>query len=228
VSRAAALLIFAKVPRPGVVKTRLVPPLTPDAAAALSDAFLRDALDAWTRPDVFGLGAPVAVRLYLDGEAAPDGLPLNGATLHAQRGDGLGARMLRAFVEAFAAGFERVVIVGTDHPTLPVAFVGEAFRALAAPFTCVLGPSDDGGYYLLGLNELAPALFEGMTYSHAAVFDETLARALEAGLQPVLLPPWYDVDTPEALRRLLGEAEDDVPPRTRAALARLRKHPGLT
>ena len=230
----AALVVFAKRPEPGHVKTRLVPPLTEAEAAALYDAFLRDGLARYAAPGAFGeaTGEAVAVRLYLAGEGAlPDDVVPAGVTVHAQRGDGLGARMQRAFLETFADGFGRVAVVGTDHPTLPLAFLGEAFRALEAPRTAVLGPSDDGGYYALGLNDLpadAPGLF-AMRYSHAGVFDETLARLLGAGLRPVVLPPWYDVDDAADLRRLLADwrAGADVPPRTANSLkALLEAHPG--
>lgn len=224
-----ALIVFAKLPRPGRVKTRLVPPLAPEEAAALYDAFLRDALEAYAAPDAFG--RDVAVRLYLDGdEAPPPGLVPDGVSVHVQRGDGLGARMLRAFVETFAAGHDAAIVLGTDHPALPLAFVAEAFRALEAPLTAVLGPATDGGYYLLGLGEIVPALF-AMDYSHERVFADTLTRALEAGLQPVLLPEHEDVDDAAALGRLLravAEGEAAVGARTTAALAALRQtHPAL-
>ena len=224
-SSPAALLVFAKLPEPGAVKTRLTTLLTHAEAAALSEAFLRDSLDAY--------GAlPADVRLYVDAppETVPSGLAPAGVSLHAQRGDDLGARMLNASVEAFVAGYERVVIIGADHPTLPTAFVRLAFEELAAPLRVVLGPSEDGGYYLIGMNEVYPTLFEGMTYGHGAVLAETLARA-QAVAAVSVLPPWYDVDTPEALRRLsaeLGRA-GGAPERTREVVARLRlNHPSLT
>ena len=201
-----ALLVFAKLPEPGRVKTRLSPPLTPRAAADLYDAFLRDALDRYAALSA-APGGP-SVRLHVGGfERDPErarALAPPGMSVHPQRGDGLGERMLRAFVEAFAAGHDRAVVVGTDHPTLPTEFFGLAFDALREPLTAVLGPSDDGGYYLLGLNEVVPDLF-GMAYSHDAVFSETLDRAARAGLRPVVLPPHYDVDDGAALARLVGE-----------------------
>lgn len=223
----AALVVFAKVPRTGRVKTRLAPALGAAGATALYDAFLRDALDLYASAaagpafaDPFGLGAPVAVRLYLDEPAAaPSGLAPPAVTVHAQRGEGLGARLGRAFAETFAAGHTSAVVIGTDHPTLPPAFVGEAVRASRAPMALAIGPSDDGGYYLLGTGELAPGLFD-MDYSHPAVFDDTLQAALDAGLTPTILPPHYDVDDRDALRRLIAEWERgaQVGPRTDAAL----------
>lgn len=220
----AALLVFAKLPVPGAVKTRLTGKahrsgsLSEAEAAALAGAFLRDALDAYAT-------LPADVRLYLDAppDAAPAGLAPGGVTLHEQRGEGLGQRMLGAFVEAFLAGYGRVVVIGADHPTLPLAFVRIAFDELEEPLRIVLGPSDDGGYYLLGTNELRPALFEGMAFSHGAVFEETLARA-QAEAAVTVLPPWYDVDTPGDLRRLADEldADPDLAPNTREVLAALR------
>lgn len=214
-----ALIVFAKMPEPGRVKTRLTDLLTPDEAARLYAAFLEDALAQYA-----DLG--VAVRLYLappPPAAAPAWVP-DGVTLHEQAGEGLGARMQRAFLETFAAGAERPVIVGTDHPTLPDAFLRLAFETLQTPRSVVLGPSDDGGYYLLGMNEFYPQLFAGMRYSHADVFAQTLDRAAGLSAEVTVLPPWYDVDTPAALRRLhadLAASGADAAPATRAAVADL-------
>ena len=225
-----ALIVFAKVPVPGTVKTRLTSLLTEEEAAALYGAFLRDSLDAYA-------ALPADVRLYLAGDAAalPPGLVPETVSLHRQRGDGLGARMAAAFADAFVAGYERAVVIGTDHPTLPLAFVERAFQELGPPMRLVLGPSDDGGFYLMGMNDLHPGLFDGMAYSHGAVFEQTLARAERLAAQPVILPTWYDVDTPDALHRLLADLDasrgdpEPVAPHTRTLLTRLRSiHPTLT
>ena len=222
-----ALIVFAKVPEPGRVKTRLCPPLTTAQAARLYDAFLRDALDRYaghdptTGPDPFGVASDlgeVTVRLYLEGEP-PDGLVPPGLSIYRQRGQGLGDRMMHAFVETFAAGHDRAVVVGTDHPTLPLSWIGEAFRQLDAPMTAAIGPSEDGGYTFLGLNDVASLLFD-MDYSHPYVFEDTLERIAEAGMTPVVLPTHYDVDDAAALARLQEEARAgaDVGPRTARAL----------
>lgn len=221
-----ALIVFAKVPEPGRVKTRLCPPLTAEEAAALYDAFLRDALDRYAALAA-ERGGP-AVRLYLAGAARePAGLVPDGVSVHPQRGGDLGDRMLLAFVETFAAGHDRAVVVGTDHPTLPDAFFGLAFDALADPMTAVLGPSDDGGYYLLGLNEVTADLFD-MAYSHDAVFEDTLERVAEHDLTPVVLPAHYDVDDGPALDRLVAEWRGgaDVGPRTSSLLESLTARDG--
>lgn len=218
-----ALIVFAKVPEAGRVKTRLSPPLGPEAAAALYDAFLRDALDAYAR-----LGAEPdgpAVRLYLGGRPEPADLVPDGVDVFDQRGRDLGERMLRAFVETFAAGHDRAVILGTDHPTLPLDLVRFSFEALEDPLTAVLGPSDDGGYYLFGLNEVGADLFD-MGYSHDRVFADTLERVGEMDLTPVILPPHYDVDDEAGLRRLLEEwrAGADTGTRTAQMLQTLTEH----
>jgi len=222
-----ALLVFAKAPVPGAVKTRLTTLLTDEEAAALYEAFLGDSLAAYAT-------LSVDVRLYLAPSPGhvPDGIVPAGVALQTQRGDDLGQRMLNAFVETFLAGYERAVVIGTDHPTLPLAFVQHAFRELSTPFTTVLGPSDDGGYYLLGMNELYSQLFRGMAYSHAGVFADTLQRAQATPASVSILPSWYDVDTPDELRRLAHdlEADADGPQvrRTREVMAVLRERYNLT
>lgn len=220
-----ALIVFAKPPVPGRVKTRLTELITEEEAAALYEAFLRDALDQYACLDA-------AVRLYLsslDAAKAPAFVP-DGIPVFEQRGEGLGARMRRAFRETFSASYERVVIIGTDHPTLPTIYIERAFAALAEPKVVSIGPSEDGGYYLLGMNAFYPGLFEGMTYSHSEVFEETLQRIRASGVQSAILPQWYDVDTPEALRRLAGDLEqaDHTAPHTRQTVERLqRRYPIL-
>lgn len=199
----AALLVFAKVPRPGSVKTRLTPLLGPGEAARLYTAFLRDTLRQSRRLS----GADV--RLYL---APPlpnggvDGLPTD-VSLHEQEGDELGTRMKRAFEETLQDGYDQVVVTGTDHPTLPLSFLREAFRSLEDSESLCLGPTKDGGFYLVGMSAFYPQLFDDMTYSHSRVFADTLSRAERTEAQITVLPQWYDVDTPEDLDRMLTDLE---------------------
>ena len=207
-----ALIVFAKVPQPGAVKTRLCPPLSPEQAADLYAAMLADALAQYA-----ALGP--AVRLYLPPSDAALDASIGAGKTFVQKGDGLGARMLRAFAETFAAGFDRAVIVGTDHPTLPSDFLGLAFDELETRQTVTLGPSDDGGFYAMGLREPHPALFLGMAYSHDRVLADTLDRAAAADLPVTLLPPWYDVDDAASLERLRADLDADAAPRTKAWLA---------
>lgn len=221
----SALIVFAKRPTPGGVKTRLTPTLTPEDAARLYEAFLRDALIAYQALDV-------DVRLYVSPspEPMPGTLMPEGVSLHEQQGPGLGARMKIAFVESFGAGYERLVIIGTDHPTLPTAFIEQAFDALATPGSICIGPSDDGGFYLIGMNDFYPELFHDMRYSHADVFAQTLERAGRTGARLAVLPPWYDVDTPDALRRLVADLDDpalDAAHTRRVVAALLAVYPAL-
>jgi len=209
------LLVFAKVPRPGEVKTRLTPFLTPREATQLYSAFLHDALHQYTRLDV-------DVRLYLAPPIPEDGLPTLPAdvTVHRQCGETLGGRMQRAFDDAFCDEYDRAVIIGTDHPTLPQSFVRRAFSVLGGGASVCIGPSDDGGYYLLGMNDYYPTLFESMSYSHAQVFSDTLSRVKTTDAAVTILPQWYDVDTPGDLRRMLDDlrTSSGTAPKTRAAV----------
>lgn len=210
-----ALLLFAKVPRAGDVKTRLTPVLTPAEAARLYTAFLRDTLRQVRRLDA-------DVRLYLAPplpDAGLDGIPSD-VSVYEQQGASLGPRMKRALRETLDAGTERVLVMGSDHPTLPASFLRRAFQALRAPRTVCLGPTEDGGFYLVGMNAYYPQLFEDMTYSHPAVFSDTLARAARTDAQITILPPWYDVDTPQDLDRMRDDLEQgatDAPNTRRVA-----------
>ena len=193
----AALIVFAKAPIAGKVKTRLTPFLSPKEAAQLYAAFLQDALALYGTLNC-------DIRLYLASEA--DILPTNWlpprTTLHIQQGKDLGERMLTAFVETFLANYKKILIVGSDHPTLPLEFIEAGFDALLDKKSVVLGGSEDGGYYLLGMNELYGEVFEDMTYSHDQVFEDTLDRIDETDANLCLLPEWYDVDVPDDLFRL--------------------------
>ena len=224
----AALIVFAKPPVPGRVKTRLTPPLSPEDAARLYGAFLQDALDQYQ-----DLG--VTLRLYLALDEPPPGtgiairrgdiFPQWTGNVFSQKGEGLGERMKQAFQETFAAGRRRVILIGTDHPTLPSAYIKEGLAFLEAQHTVVLGPTGDGGFYLIGMNESFPQIFEGMTYSHGAVFEQTTARVASCGASLQTLPEWYDVDTFDDLKRLVADMrrESAGAMRTRAMLQRLSK-----
>ena len=198
-SHDSALIVFAKHPAPGRVKTRLTPPLTPEEAAELYRRMLLDTLaKVRSFPNVRGYlfyqDEPAALT-YFQG-IAPD------FVLLPQEGYDLGARMAGAFREVLSRGCRRVVIVGTDAPDLPVDYLHQAFRTLADDAAdAVFGPSADGGYYLLALKAVPDCLFEGIAWSTGTVLAESLARAEEAGLRVHLLPGWHDVDTCEDLQR---------------------------
>ena len=213
-----ALIVFAKVPEPGKVKTRLTTLLTPESAASLYEAFLLDALDAYC-------AFSVDVRLYFTVPPAqvPEQYKLPGLRVFEQKGEGLGSRMATAFAETFVEGYQRAVIIGTDHPTLPDSFIEQAFSLLEKPYSISIGPSEDGGYYLLGMNEFYPQLFQNMAYSHDQVFNDTLKKAGQLPAELNVLPVWYDVDTPETLEKLVRELSTSLPglPRTRECIRML-------
>lgn len=185
------LLIMAKAPLPGAVKTRLCPPLTPGLAADLYRAFLRDTLATGASLPATALGV---VHPPTTDDGALRALLPPGATLWPQRGRGLAAGLGGAFARGFAEGYRRVLIVSSDSPTLPAAVLTAAFAALA-DHDLVLGPTLDGGYYLIGLQEPQPRLFEEIAWSTAVVYAQTLARAAERGLRVRATPEWPDVDT---------------------------------
>jgi len=212
-----ALIVVAKRPIPGRTKTRLTPPLSLDQAAALYDCFLRDTLDLIRRvPDVQPVIAysPDDAREYF-AQLAPD------FDLVRQQGHDLGTRLDNALTQYLHAGYERVAIMNSDSPTLPVDHLIAAFEALSDRTEVVLGPSDDGGYYLIGLRRPAPRLLREVRMSTPFVTADTLALAEEEGLHVALLPAWYDVDNAASLARLVNELIDaplDVAPHTRTFL----------
>jgi uncharacterized protein len=211
-----ALIVFGKLPATGRVKTRLAAVLGERLATDLYAAFLADTLHALS-----SVAATLQFHVPPDDGEPPAGLLPAGVDVRRQRGRDLGERLLAAFVDAFAAGFERVVVVGSDHPTLPAAFADLAFAELRQRGRVVLGPSGDGGYYLVGANDLYPRLFAGMRYSHASVFAETVERAGETDAGLTILPAWYDVDTVDDLARLQADLAADaaLAPRTREVMA---------
>ena len=197
----ALLIIFAKEPRPGQVKTRLSPPLSPEAAAQLYHCFIQDILDEMARVPELRLAvafSPPTARGFFRRLAPP------GTNLFPQEGADLGERMARAFARGFAAGFGPILLRGSDVPDLPAAAVAEAQAVLTAgQAQVVLGPATDGGYHLVGLTEPQPALFQGPVWSSSTVLTDTLRLARQLGLRVHLLPPWPDIDTGENLLTFL-------------------------
>ncbi|MFQ5576697.1 MAG: TIGR04282 family arsenosugar biosynthesis glycosyltransferase [Anaerolineae bacterium] len=208
------LIVVAKRPAAGQTKTRLSPPLSPEEAAALYECFLRDTLALMRRlPDVRRVIAhlPPNAKSYFR-RLAPDFETIP------QRGADLGARLDNTLTHYLRRGCRQAVIMNSDGPTLPPAHLQAAFDALAGETDVALGPSDDGGYYLIGLKRPAPRLLRGVTMSTPTVLRDTLALAADAGLRVHLLPPWYDVDDPTSLARLqaeLAHAPPDTAPHTR-------------
>jgi hypothetical protein len=217
-----ALAILAKYPAPGQVKTRLSPPLAPAQAADLARAFLLDKVAQVRR-----ISGVARVLAFAPPEAAAAFQSLTGdaCVLIPQDGADLGERLSRLSERLFSAAAPAVAIIGTDSPTLRDDSLREARDALTGPHAdVVLGPTEDGGYYLIGLRRPAPALFRGIPWSTERVLRATRARARAAGLRVHLLPVWYDVDTEADLRRLIRDLSSapDAAPRTADALRALR------
>ena len=238
-----ALAVMAKAPRPGKVKTRLSPPLSPEQAAALNICFLRDTTrniaDVVSRCEAAGLGAAGMVCYTPVGdEVAFDGILPEDFVMIAQRGDRFGERLLAAAEDILACGFGAVCLIDSDSPTLPAAALQQAVAELARPGDrVVLGGSDDGGYYLIGMKRAHAEPFERITWSTASVYAETVERVREAGIELGELPVWYDVDDAATLRVLEREllegerpgfatVDGYVAPSTRAYLVEMRDAAG--
>jgi hypothetical protein len=197
---------MAKAPRPGKVKTRLTPPLTPEQASALNICFIRDTTENIQQVTEASNSAGLVVYTPVGDESAFESLLPSGFRLLAQRGDGFGERLLYAAEDLFCCGFSAVCLIDSDSPTLPQDALLQAVERLSrAGDRMVLGGSDDGGYYLIGIKRLHHRLFEQIDWSTERVFGQTLERAREIGLRAELLPTWYDVDDSATLERLRRE-----------------------
>ena len=193
------IAVMAKAPRPGRVKTRLTPPLSPAAAARLARCFLIDTL-ARVRQVQRARGAvlyaPRTSRRVFRRMAA-------GFILVPQRSGDLGRRLALAFRDLLRLGLGPVVVIGSDVPSLPASVLERAVTTLHdARVDGVIGPSEDGGYYLIGLRTPSPELFGGIAWSTPKVFEQTMTRARAHGLRLTTLRRCWDVDTPEDLERL--------------------------
>jgi uncharacterized protein len=224
---------MAKAPAAGQTKTRLTPPLTPAQAAALSLAFVIDishniaAAAAHVPADGWVAYAPAGTGHAFDGWLAPGTrlILADGGINLPPRIVGIGRSLLHATRGLLARGYHAVCLVNGDSPTLPTAsLVAAVSWLLEDPRQIVLGPAEDGGYYLIGMAAPYPGLFQDIEWSTPAVAAQTRARAAAAGLRVAELPPWYDVDSPVLLDRLIAELEHPGPgypgPATAACLSR--------
>lgn len=207
-----ALVIFAKAPIPGEVKTRLCPPLNPDEAATLHGSFVLDTLER-TKAAVGRFKLPLDRYLACAPSSALVFFKImeerQGVRLIDQIGDDLGARMRHAFDTMFSRGYKRVILVGTDVPTLPLEQYKQA-HTLLDQHELVLGPALDGGYFLIGLRKPSPDLFDEVPWSTDQVLQLTLAKADRLGLRIALLPEWRDVDTIDDLAALIEAGSRDA------------------
>jgi rSAM/selenodomain-associated transferase 1 len=238
-SRRCAIAVMAKAPRPGAVKTRLVPPLSFEHAAQLSGAFLSDITEnirrAADQVPIAGYVAyaPAGVEAMFDGTLAPGSrlLLADGAAVVEPHIQGFGRCLFQTIRDLLGLGYQSAVVLNSDSPTLPTALLCETARALSRPEAgMVLGPADDGGYYLLGVRAPHAHLFKQIDWSTDQVAAQTRARAHDLGLDSVLLDPWYDVDDRHGLDRLIRDIGEwragrrhhpYAAPRTAACLSRL-------
>lgn len=209
---AQILIIMARRPTPGQTKTRLCPPLTPAQAALISEGMLRDTLDLARQV----AGVRPALAISPDGAESYFAALAPDALLIEQGAGDLGARLARVTSAAFAGGARAAGALSSDSPAVPATYLARAFTLLSE-VDLVLGPTEDGGYYLAALRQAAPPIFNTVPMSTSTVLRDTLAVAAGLGLRAALLPPCYDVDTAADLARLHA---DPAPLRhTRAALA---------
>lgn len=213
------LILMAKHPEPGKTKTRLSPPLDPLDAAALYECFLQDKVSTMKTIEIAQTGiaySPQNERTYFEQLAS-------NALLIPQTGTNLSQSLVNIFEVTLRMGFEQVLAIDGDSPDLPVAYLRDGFHLLDDPKVDVaLGPTDDGGYYAIGMRNLHRSLFE-VEMSTPKVYVDTLARAEDAGLNVASLPYWYDVDRPDDLERLSGSLSSGPVERAPATAAFLRQ-----
>lgn len=192
-----AIICFTRIPIPSKTKTRLMPLLSGEQCAELHTAFLRD---------IASVCAETGAALFT--AYTPDGDPVmltdifpQGTVFFPQEGADLGARMANALSHVLSQGYSACILIGADLPLLTAQHLHAALSALET-HDMTLGPTSDGGYYLIGLRRPCPAVFENQQYSTASVFENTLAAAKDAGLTCCAAPLCDDTDTPEDLHRL--------------------------
>jgi rSAM/selenodomain-associated transferase 1 len=228
-----ALGIMTKAPQAGKVKTRLTPPLTPEEAAQLNTCFLHDIGDSIAQTCEQAPARGVAVYTPMGKESAYNEILPANFFLVPQRGQDFGERLILAANDLFKVGFQSVCLINSDSPTVPAASFTAAARELAkGGDRVVLGPSDDGGYYLIGLNRLRRRLFEDIEWSTERVLEQTLQRAAEIKMPVCQLPSGFDVDDSFTLQRLCqeilgkGSRSHQVAPKTREFLAGIVEREG--
>lgn len=214
----AQLLVMAKYPSPGSVKTRLASQIGEAAACRLYDAFVRDLADRLEAVEL-----PLTWAFWPPDAPFPSIVP--GKRCVPQAGSDLGERLEHAVAECFRTIPAPVIVIGVDSPHLDLAWLREAADALAGGADGVFGPAEDGGYYLIGVRRAAATerLFRDIPWSTRDVARVTLERARSLGLAVHLLPAWYDVDDPESLRRAIEDARGTEPALARSLAPLLEK-----
>ena len=215
----ASLIIVAKKPQPGSTKTRLCPPFTPEAAAEFYGCLMRDtlALAVKLRGVDFTLAYTPASAIDYFQKLVPDGF-----RLIPQSGSDLGERLANALAHHLRQDYRKTVIMNSDGPTLPLAYLEEAFNELDR-VDVTLGMGHDGGYYLIGLKQFYPELFENIAWSTERVIPQTLEICRQLKLKVHPLPEWYDVDVEADLKRLCLDLTENPAsaPHTHAFLTKI-------
>jgi uncharacterized protein len=196
-----AVILFARDPVLGQVKTRLSSSFDDETILRLYTCFVEDSLEKIRQvdnADCFVGISPSNISGFFNGIEDSD------MRLFIQQGKDLGDKMRQAFVDRFSDGYKKVVIIGSDSPSLPVSYINQA---LNSDMDLMLGPSTDGGYYLIAMTGKVSEVFDGITWGTEQVLDETLNRVKKAGVSLELLPVWYDVDFPEDLKFLKTHLE---------------------
>lgn len=187
------LVVVAKAPVPGKVKTRFLPELTLEEAADLYQCFIHDRINEISTLD--GIDKAIAFTPANARETFATFTP-NGFKLFAQKGKDLGERLINIFLENLTCGYDAVSIIDSDSPDLPKSIVLESFRILLSNRSdVVFGPCQDGGYYLVGMRKPHPELFKDIPWSTETVLRATLEKAKKIGIQTELLSSWNDLDT---------------------------------
>ncbi|MBI5682496.1 MAG: TIGR04282 family arsenosugar biosynthesis glycosyltransferase [Deltaproteobacteria bacterium] len=205
-----AIAIMVKAPLPKMVKTRLTPPLTEEAAAELYKCFIRDIfarIGRLTSIDIFAAYTPFGEERFIKQLIGED------ISLVLQRGNSLGERLANLFSDLFIIGYKKVVVIGSDSPDVPLEYIKTAFIKLNK-IRVVFGPTEDGGYYLAGMNRFNKEIFKNIPWSTNKVLEKSLEVCSKEGTKTFLLPKWYDVDTYNDLKRLVKDSDPEEIPNT--------------
>jgi len=209
-----AIIVMTKVPGFADVKTRLRPLLSESQSAELARCFLTDTIT--------NLASVFEHRIIAftpeEGRDAVETLVVGDHIYIPQRGDTLGERIDAAIADAFEMGFAPVIVIGTDSPTLPPEYVAQAFGHLQSHEDgAAIGPTDDGGFYLIGVSRPREGIFDGVTWSSDKTCEQTVANIKNIGdVDLLVLSRWYDVDEPADLVRMIAEIDSDEAARDRA------------
>ena len=210
---AKLIILFAKSPVPGRVKTRLLTVLPPEVATELHSAFVLDMVERFRRLD--------DTEFELHTDTCSDAWQSLGVTRKVQISGDLGLKMVHGLQQGLDRGFERVVIVGSDAPTLPVSHVQSLLHSRA---DIALGPATDGGFYAISAGRPHPAMFDSVRWSQSDTMARSVASIARCGLTVEVGPEWFDIDEPADLEKLLRAS--DLPPHTAACVAKIKAQQG--